>query len=117
MIRAGEVRNVRELKDGIQAQVCLGADTKSGVAIVTMTSSSPAVREALAALKAAIRDEAQGVMAQQLAGQARWDVDLLTSDRAQAAFRAAWAAADRAGKSGQRVQAGLRAAAEAVLGD
>jgi hypothetical protein len=57
-IRLGDVRQVRELKRGVQAQVCLGASAVHGSAVVTVETASPAVLKALAALKAALRDDA-----------------------------------------------------------
>lgn len=58
MIQRGEVRQVRELKRGVQAHVCLGSSVQHGSAVVVVTSTSPAVTKALKALKAAIQADA-----------------------------------------------------------
>ncbi len=58
MIRRGEVRQVRELKRGVQAHVCLGSSAQHGSAVVMVTSTSPKVMAALAALKEAIKEDA-----------------------------------------------------------
>lgn len=73
MIRPGEVTAVRELKRGVQAQVCLGSSTEHGTAVVTVTSASPAVKAALKTLHLALRDEAGALMAKQLEGQKAWE--------------------------------------------
>lgn len=76
MITPGEVRGIREMRNGVQAQVCLGADPVLGSAIVTHTSNSPAVRQALENLKAAIRVDVYTTTRKILAGQRRWDEEL-----------------------------------------
>jgi len=58
MIRRGEVRQVRELKRGVQAHVCLGSSVEHGSAVVVLTSTSREVMEALANLKAALEKDA-----------------------------------------------------------
>lgn len=59
----GEVRQVREMakRGTVQAHVCLGASVQHGSAVVIVETSSPNVREALAALKAAIREDAMAL--------------------------------------------------------
>lgn len=57
-IRRGDVRAVRELREGVQAEVCLGASAEHGSAVVRVTTKSAAVQEAMTALKDAIRAEA-----------------------------------------------------------
>ena len=57
-IKRGDVRAVRELREGVQAEVCLGASAEHGSAVVRVTTKSPAVQEAMTALKEAIRVEA-----------------------------------------------------------
>lgn len=73
MITPGEVRKVRELERGVQAQVCLGADVKHGSAIITVETTDPAVMEALATLKAAVRTVARAYVGAVLEGQRAWD--------------------------------------------
>lgn len=57
-IRRGEVRQVRELKRGVQAHVCLGASVTHGSAVVVLETASPKVMAAMAALKDALREDA-----------------------------------------------------------
>lgn len=76
MITPGEVRSVRELTSGVQAQVCLGADVKRGSAIITVTAISPEVRKAMDSLKEAIRLETKELVGDILEGQARWDEEM-----------------------------------------
>lgn len=59
-ITRGEVRQVREMakRGTIQAHVCLGASATHGSAVVIVETGSPKVRAALAALKAAVREDA-----------------------------------------------------------
>lgn len=57
-VTRGEVRQVRELKRGIQAHVCLGASVQHGSAVVVVETASPRVLKALEELKAAVRDDA-----------------------------------------------------------
>lgn len=57
-VKRGEVRAVRQLRDGVQAEVCLGASAVHGSAVVRVVTRSPKVLEALAVLHAAIREEA-----------------------------------------------------------
>lgn len=76
MISPGEVRAVRELQTGVQAQVCLGADVKRGSAIITVTAISPEVRKAMDTLKKAIRNETKELVGDILEGQRRWDEEL-----------------------------------------
>lgn len=57
MIRRGEVRAIRQLSRGVQAQVCLGATARKGSAVVTVDCDSPKVMEALKALQEAVREE------------------------------------------------------------
>lgn len=58
MIQRGEVRQVRELKRGVQAHVCLGSSVEHGSAVVVVESASPAVMKALKALKEAVQADA-----------------------------------------------------------
>ena len=53
----GEVKNVRELKHGVQADVCVGASGVYGYLVVTVHGRSVAVQKAMLDLKAALRDE------------------------------------------------------------
>jgi gas vesicle protein len=76
MITPGEVRAIRELKTGVQAQVCLGADPKHGSAVAMVTTNSPDVKKALDQLKDAIRKEAHTLMGDILEGQKRWDEEM-----------------------------------------
>ena len=73
MIRPGEVRGVRELSRGVQAQVCLGADVKTGSAVITVETTDPAVMKALDALHEALRVEAKRYVGAVLDGQRTWD--------------------------------------------
>lgn len=73
MITPGEVRNVRELRRGVQAEVCLGADVKHGSAIITVETTDPEVMAALAALKTALRNAARAYVSDVLDGQRSWD--------------------------------------------
>ncbi|NUP75913.1 MAG: hypothetical protein HOV97_06020 [Nonomuraea sp.] len=73
MIRVGETRNVRELKRGVQAHVCLGSDAEHGSAVVVVESSSPRVMAALSELKTAIAEEAKHLTAAIHQGQLRWE--------------------------------------------
>lgn len=61
MVKKGEVRQVRELKRGVQAQVCLGASAVHGSAVVVVESHSPAVMAALESLRAALRADALAI--------------------------------------------------------
>lgn len=54
----GEVRQVRELKRGVQAHVCLGASVRHGSAVVVLETASPKVMKAMGDLKAALREDA-----------------------------------------------------------
>lgn len=76
MITPGEVRGIRELRTGVQAQVCLGADPVRGSAIITVTANSPEVQKAVDALKKAIRRETGALVEDILEGQRRWDEEL-----------------------------------------
>jgi hypothetical protein len=69
----GEVRGIRELKRGVQAQVCLGSSVEHGSAVVVVETASPLVMEALKALKGAIRGEALSLTRDVLGDQVRWD--------------------------------------------
>lgn len=69
----GEVRGVRELSRGVQAEVCLGTSTQHGYAAIVVESSSPAVRKALAALKRVLRDEAYELTSKIIEDQREWD--------------------------------------------
>lgn len=73
MIRPGEVTQVRELKRGVEARVCLGASVKHGSAVVVVTTASPEVMAALAALKNAVADDARASLGNILEDQAAWD--------------------------------------------
>lgn len=73
MIEPGEVRAVRELRHGVQAQVCLGADVKHGSLIATVVTTDPEVMKALADLKAALRKFARTQAGAILDGQRAWD--------------------------------------------
>ena len=73
MITPGEVRNVRELKRGVQAEVCLGADVTHGYANITIETTDPEVMAALQSLKTALRKTARTYVADVLAGQRAWD--------------------------------------------
>ena len=59
-VKRGEVRQVREMakRGTVQAHVCLGASVTHGSAVVIVETSSPKVREAMEALKKAIREDA-----------------------------------------------------------
>lgn len=74
-VRRGEVRSVRELKNGIQAQVCIGADVQHGYATMVVVCSEPEVLAAMDQLKAAIRTASFKYIEDVLAGQAEWDAD------------------------------------------
>lgn len=52
------VRNVRQLKRGVQADVVIGEDPERGLITVTVVSNAPAVQRALGLLKGALEDEA-----------------------------------------------------------
>ena len=54
---AGEVRNVRELRGRIQADVVVGMSSQ-GTAVVKVETNSLRVRKALDAVKAVLREEA-----------------------------------------------------------
>lgn len=75
MVKPGEVRAIRELKRGVQAQVCLGASTALGSAVVTIDCTSPEVLEALESLRTAIRKDARAMLEGILADQKKWDQD------------------------------------------
>jgi len=57
----------------VQAEVCLGDDTVLGYATIKIETKSPAVMTALAALKQALREDAQEFVGGVLEGQAAWD--------------------------------------------
>jgi hypothetical protein len=80
MIQPGEVKAVRQLERGVQAQVCLGADVKHGSAIITIESRSPEVLAALALLHEELRKEAKQYVGDVLNGQRDWD-KVMTRDR------------------------------------
>jgi stage III sporulation protein SpoIIIAA len=80
MIQPGEVRGVRQLGRGVQAQVCLGADVKHGSAIITIESKSPEVIAALELLHDALRKEAKEFVGAVLDGQRDWD-KVMTRER------------------------------------
>lgn len=73
--RKGDVRGVRELARGVQAEVCLGTSTQHGYAAIIVESSSPRVREAMAVLKRALRDEAYELTGKIIEDQRQWDQD------------------------------------------
>lgn len=75
-MKAGDVRGVRELTRGVQAEVCLGADTMLGYATIRIEARSPRALDALAALKDALKDEAQSYVGAVLEGQAAWDKEM-----------------------------------------
>jgi hypothetical protein len=52
------VRNVRELKRGVQADVIVGEDPVSGVVTVQVTSTSPTTLALLERLKASLKVDA-----------------------------------------------------------
>lgn len=83
MIRPGEVRGVRELSRGVQAQVCLGADVKTGSAVITVETTDPAVMKALDALKLALLNTASTYMADVMRGQRAWE-DAVTKAQGRA---------------------------------
>jgi hypothetical protein len=58
---AGEVGKVRELDRGVTADVCIGLTAK-GAAIMRVEGSSPEVKQALADLKKALRNEAHELL-------------------------------------------------------
>jgi predicted NAD/FAD-binding protein len=62
LIRAGEVRSVRELKRGVQATVCLGASSRHGSAVITVETDTPEVLAALAMLKRAVAAQAEEIV-------------------------------------------------------
>jgi hypothetical protein len=72
-IKVGEVKNLRELRAGIQAHVCIGADSEHGTAIVVVTSNSPAVQAAVAELKRVMGEEAKALTAAIHQGQLKWE--------------------------------------------
>lgn len=72
-MKPGEVRAVRELTTGVQAQVCLGADVKHGYANMTVVCSSLKVLRALDDLKDALREEGMSYVRAVLDGQAEWE--------------------------------------------
>lgn len=75
-MRPGSVSSVRELGGGnprVQAEVCIAMDSVHGSAVVRVETKSPKVMAALEALKVAIRDEGQQMMADILEGQKAWD--------------------------------------------
>lgn len=57
-IKRGDVRGVRELKHGVQAQVALGYVPGHGVASATIVSHSLEVLQAMADLKRLLANEA-----------------------------------------------------------
>lgn len=57
-MRPGEVGKVRELKRGVEAEVCVGATGKYGYTVLKVLGTSEAVRSAMANLRQAIRQEA-----------------------------------------------------------
>lgn len=69
----GAVTKVRELRRGVQAEVCLGGSTTDGWAVVTVESCDDEVMAALADLKAVMARKARVLMAAQLEGQREWD--------------------------------------------
>jgi len=68
----GQVRGIRELRDRVQAEVCLGSSTTHGYAAITIESSSPAVRDALVKLKDVLRDEAFEMTRTIVEDDAKW---------------------------------------------
>jgi len=62
MLRSGEVRQVRELRYGIKAEVCVGASAVYGSAVFTIVSRSPRVMKAMAELKRALVADAEDLM-------------------------------------------------------
>lgn len=58
---ANSVRAVRQVAAGVQAQVCVGATSEAYVWL-TVTSSSPAVQEAMVALRDALRADADRLL-------------------------------------------------------
>jgi hypothetical protein len=76
VIVAGEVTQVRELKRGVEAHVCLGASTEHGTAVVVHASTSPRVMAALQALKNALREDTADLLSKQLEGQRAWDREM-----------------------------------------
>jgi hypothetical protein len=75
VITPGEVRSVRELREGVQAEVCLGASVQHGSAVVRVEARSPEVKKALSALKVAISVETEGLLAEILKDQQAWDAE------------------------------------------
>lgn len=73
MIRPGEVRYLRELKRGVQAQVCLGASPVHGSAVIQVETASPKVLALLEKLKAAVAEDALALTGNILEDQAAWD--------------------------------------------
>ena len=66
------VRNVRQLKRGVQADVVIGEDPERGLITVTVVSNAPPVQRALGLLKDALEDQAlAGVQAAVRNEQAR----------------------------------------------
>lgn len=71
--RKGDVRGIRELSRGIQAEVCLGASTQHGYASITIASHSPKVMAAVDGLRTALREEAQDLLTRVAEDQAEWE--------------------------------------------
>lgn len=61
-IKRGEVRAVRELKSGVQAQVALGYVPDHGVASVTVTCTSQRALAALSDLKRIIAEDTMHIV-------------------------------------------------------
>lgn len=73
MREPGAVSKVRELRRGVQAEVCLGGSTTEGWAMVKIESCDDEVMAALANLKQVMARKARVLMAAQLEGQREWD--------------------------------------------
>jgi hypothetical protein len=57
-MQPGQVGKIRELKRGLEAEVCVGATGKYGYTVLKVLATSTPVQSALAELRRAIRQEA-----------------------------------------------------------
>lgn len=54
----GQVGKIREMKRGVEAEVCVGATGKYGYTVLKVTGNSPRIQAAMANLRDAFREEA-----------------------------------------------------------
>lgn len=59
----GEVGKIRELTRGVEAEVCIGWTKDAYVTIKVSGANSPAIKEAMANLRKAFKDEAHRLIA------------------------------------------------------